>query len=65
MGSAISTKSYTKRFRVTKTGKLKRRTQGQSHARADKSQQLIRRRRGIMSVSRCDRKIIANKLGVK
>ena len=60
---AKTNKSVTKRFKITKTGKLMRRTQGQSHSRANKSRTMIRRKDGETVVDSKDRKNIENKLG--
>ncbi len=60
--TTMAKKSYRKRIKVTGTGKLMRRIQGQGHARADKRRQVIRRRSGELEVSSVDRKAIASKL---
>ena len=62
MGSTTTKKSYTKRFKVTKTGKLMRRKQGQGHSRANKSRTVIRRKSGEVQVKRVDTKGISRRL---
>ena len=44
-------KSITKRFKITKTGKVLRRAIGQDHFRAKKTGQQIRRTRKLVKVS--------------
>ena len=58
----MARKSFTKRFKVTKTGKLLRRKQGQGHSRANKSRKVIRRKSGTAQVKSVDRKGIYEKL---
>jgi len=58
----MAKKSFTKRFKVTKTGKLLRRKQGQGHSRANKSRQVIRRKSGTAEVKSVDYKSIADRL---
>ncbi len=58
MGKTMATKSFTKRFKITKTGKLLRRTQGQGHSRANKSRTVIRRKDGDTAVDSSDLKNI-------
>ena len=55
-------KSFKKRIKVTKTGKLLRRKQGQGHSRANKSRQVIRRKDGKAEVSTVDYKNVSQKL---
>jgi len=62
MGSTSTKRSYTKRFKVTKTGKLLRRKQGQGHSRANKSRTVIRRKKGTDEVKAVDNKNIASRL---
>jgi len=62
MGSTTTKKSYTKRFKVTKTGKLLRRKQGQGHSRANKSRTVIRRKSGTGEVKAVDMKGISGRL---
>ena len=54
----MAKKSYRTRIKVTKTGKLLRRRQGQSHARANKSRRALRRKDGRVHVSADDRREI-------
>lgn len=49
-------KSFTKRFRQTKTGKLMRRTMAQDHFRANKSGNQIRNKRGTSIIKAVDMK---------
>ena len=58
----MTNKSFTKRFKVTKTGKLMRRTQGQGHSRANKSRKVIRRMDGETMVDSSDQKNISREL---
>ena len=44
-------KSISKRFKITKTGKVLRRAVGQDHNRAKKSAKLIRKKRKWVQVS--------------
>lgn len=62
MASKMAKKSYTKRFKVTKTGKLLRRTQGLGHSRANKSRVALRRKDGSVEVHTADEKNIAARL---
>jgi ribosomal protein L35 len=54
----MAKKSITKRIRITKRGKVLRKKPGQSHARATKSRDLIRRRRLLVEISAADKKRI-------
>ena len=63
MSKTMASKSFRKRFKVTKTGKLMRRTQGQSHSRSNKSRTMIRRKDGETVVDSKDRKNIQEKIG--
>jgi len=49
-------KSITKRFKLTKTGKVLRRATGQDHARAKKSGKRIRKMRKLVKVSKSEAK---------
>lgn len=49
-------KSFAKRFRQTKTGKLMRRKMAQDHFRANKSGNKIRRKRGTSIIKSVDMK---------
>jgi len=51
-------KSITKRFKITKTGKVLRRVIGQDHYRAKKSGKKVRRGRKWVKVSKSDAKKI-------
>jgi len=51
-------KSITKRFKITKTGKILRRTTGLNHFRAKKSGNKIRQSRKWITLSRGEAKII-------
>ena len=44
-------KSISKRFKITKTGKVLRRATGQDHSRAKKTGKLIRKKRKWVEVS--------------
>jgi len=51
-------KSITKRFRITKTGKILRRLTGQDHYRAKKSGKRIRKGRKWVKLSKSEEKLI-------
>jgi ribosomal protein L35 len=51
-------KSFKKRFRVTKTGKLLRRRMAQDHFRAKKSGKQIRRKRKGLAMEAVDVKVL-------
>ncbi|MDD5710600.1 MAG: 50S ribosomal protein L35 [Candidatus Colwellbacteria bacterium] len=55
MPRAMAKKSYTKRVRVTKTGKLLRRKKGLGHSKTKKNQKLIKNNRSMTSISGADR----------
>ena len=55
-------KSFKKRIKITKTGKMLRRTQGQGHSLANKSRRVIKRRQGKKQVSGVDIKAIGKKI---
>jgi len=55
-------KSISKRFKITKNGKILRRATGQDHTRAKKSGEEIRRRRGWVLVSKSETKAILKAL---
>ena len=62
-GSAIrmimkTKKAITKRFRVTKTGKVLRRITGQDHLRAKKSGNVKRAKKKWVGLSKGERKIV-------
>lgn len=51
----MAKKSYTKRVRVTKTGKLLRRKKGLGHSKTKKNQKLIKNNRSMTTISKADR----------
>jgi len=51
-------KSIIKRFKITKTGKILRRTPGQDHYRAKKSGKVKRRKRKLVPLSKGEAKVI-------
>ncbi|HOK00617.1 MAG TPA: 50S ribosomal protein L35 [Candidatus Pacearchaeota archaeon] len=51
-------KSITKRFKITKNGKVLRRATGQDHFRAKKPGKIIREKRKWVEVSKADSKKI-------
>ena len=55
MTNPMAKKTFTKRIKVTKTGKLLRRKKGLGHARAKKSSKVMRNKRKLVSVKRADR----------
>jgi len=57
-------KSITKRFKITKTGKILRRTTGLDHYRAKKSGKKIRRSRKWKRLSKSETKKIKKLLGI-
>lgn len=60
--AAKTRKSLSKRFKITKTGKVLRRIPGQNHFRSKKSGKLIRLKRGWAEVSGPEAKIIKKAL---
>lgn len=56
----MARKSVMKRIRVTKTGKLMRRTMGQGHCRAKKRGVLLHRKRVPHIVAGVDMKMLRN-----
>jgi len=62
MSATMTNKSFRKRFKITKTGKLMRRQQGQGHSRSNKSRKVIRRKDGDREVDSTDKKNIEDKL---
>ncbi|MBZ1348544.1 MAG: 50S ribosomal protein L35 [Candidatus Nealsonbacteria bacterium] len=58
-----SRKSITKRFKITKTGKILRRPTGLDHYRAKKSGKRIRQSRKLIKVSTSEAKKIKKLLG--
>ena len=61
----MARKSVTKRIRVTRTGKLMRRTMGQGHCRAKKTGVQLHRKRSSKKVHASDAKIIMGYLNAK
>jgi ribosomal protein L35 len=61
----MAKKFITSRIRITKSGKMLRRKKGQSHARALKSRELIRRRGSAAEVADPDRKTILKQFQIK
>lgn len=57
-------KSITKRFKITKTGKILRRPTGLDHYRAKKSGKKIRQSRKLIAVSKGEVKKIKKLLGL-
>lgn len=57
-------KALTKRFKITKTGKILRRASGQNHYRAKKTGKKIRQRRKYVELSKGIRKKL-RKMGIK
>jgi len=51
-------KSLTKRFKITKNGKIMRRATGQDHLRSKKSGKAIRQKRGWVELSKPETKKI-------
>jgi len=62
MGTTSTQKSFTKRFKTTKTGKILHRKKGQGHSRANKSRKVIRRMSGDAQVKGVDYKNISKHL---
>jgi ribosomal protein L35 len=58
----MAKKTFSKRFRVTKTGKIMRRQMGLSHFKSKKSPKTIRNKRSPVALSRSDRKQIISGL---
>ena len=57
-------KSLTKRFKITKNGKIMRRATGQDHLRSKKSGDAIRKKRGWVELSRPETKKIKKLMSV-
>ena len=55
-------KSISKRFKITKNGKILRRATGQDHRRSMKTGEAIRKRRGWVLVSKAETKNILKSL---
>lgn len=60
MGKRITTKSLTKRVRITKNGKLVRRSKGVNHFKTRKSTNNNRAKRKLRTFSAADHKNIVN-----
>lgn len=58
----MAKKTFSKRFKITKTGKIVRRKMGLSHFKSKKSSKLIRNKRSTVSVSVSDKKQIMAEL---
>jgi len=58
----MSKKTFTKRFKVTKTGKILRRKMGLSHFKSKKSPKAIRNNRSLSAISSFDKKQIISNL---
>ncbi len=58
----MAKKTFSKRFKITKTGKIVRRKMGLSHFKSKKSSKLIRNKRSTASVSVSDKKQIMAEL---
>jgi len=58
----MAKKSYTKRIKVTKTGKLLRRKKGLGHAKAKKRSKIISQKRNLVKVNGSDKPNIKGKL---
>ncbi|MBU2101183.1 50S ribosomal protein L35 [Patescibacteria group bacterium] len=58
----MAKKSYTKRIKVTKTGKLLRRKKGLGHNRAKKTRKAISQNRNMKGISSKDRSNINSEL---
>ncbi len=58
MGKFKTRKSITKRFKITKTGKILRRISGQDHNRAKKTGKRVRQGRKLVEVSKGEARII-------
>lgn len=60
MGKRSTTKSLSKRVRVTRTGKLMRRPLGVNHFKTRKAKNNLRDKRRVRTISEADSKKIAN-----
>ncbi|KKP93835.1 MAG: 50S ribosomal protein L35 [Parcubacteria group bacterium GW2011_GWC1_38_6] len=58
-------KSITKRFKITKTGKILRRPTGQDHYRAKKSGEAVRKGRKWIQLSKSEMKKIKKLISLK
>ena len=58
----MAKKSYTKRIKVTKTGKLLRRKKGLGHAKSKKSSKVVRQKRRMKKVSKPDEGKVSNRI---
>lgn len=57
-------KSLTKRFKITKNGKIMRRATGQDHLRSKKSGNAIRKKRGWIELSEPETKKIKKVMSI-
>lgn len=62
MAKAMARKSYTKRIKVTKTGKLLRRKQGLGHNKAKRNGSSTRLKRNLKSISGADHSNVTARL---
>jgi len=62
MAQTMAKKSYTKRIKVTKTGKLLRRKKGLGHNKAKRKGSAIRLKRNMKRVSGVDKSNIEERL---
>jgi len=62
MAATMAKKSYTKRIRITKTGKLVRRKQGLGHSKAKLTGNATRIKRRMGSISGADHSNVRNRL---
>ncbi|MCR4261130.1 MAG: 50S ribosomal protein L35 [Candidatus Colwellbacteria bacterium] len=58
----MARKSYTKRIKITKTGKLLRRKQGLGHNKAKLTGGATRQKRNLRSISGADRSKVTSRL---
>ena len=65
MGKSKTRKSFAKRFKITKTGKVLRRATGLNHYRAKKSGKKVRQGRKWVELSKSEAKIIKKLLSKK
>jgi len=62
MAATMAKKSYTKRIKVTKTGKLIRRKQGLGHNKAKRTGSATRLKRNMRSISGADHSNVRDRL---
>jgi ribosomal protein L35 len=58
----MAKKNFSKRFKITKTGKIMRRQMGLSHFKSKKSPKVIRNKRNLVALSSSDRRQIISGL---